>query len=209
MGHKLGLVMGFSLVLVVGLFATATLAFADEMENGNSPFSFFYGIIQNLKYGDSSDKFGISASEELSATVISELETQVADLTTRVNTLEEPPKIHTTELLAVTDIDCSNRNMIEAFLSGWCPHPTRNIYFIEDSRIQPDSIIAVTLLQNEIDFVEEQTICGVVNQHEFNFSFRDPKNGEVTVLEDLHGFVMKCDYPPQNQYVLKYTIINS
>ena len=50
----------------------------------------------------------------------------------------------------------------------------------------------------------------MINQDTFNFSFRDPANGEVTVLEDLHGFVMKCDYPPENSdSVLKYTIINS
>ena len=119
--------------MVVGLFATS-VAFADA-EIGNGPISLVIGFLQDFKYGDSYEKTGVAASEEVSAQVISDLESQMEDLTTRIDSIETPSKIHTTELSPITEIDCSNRNMVEAFLSGWCPHPTRNIYFIEDSRI--------------------------------------------------------------------------
>ena len=134
MGFKRGMIVGFSLVLLVGMVTTFTVAFADE-EFENS-IDTVYGMIQDFKYGNSGDKSGVAANEEISAVVVSDLETQVAELTARIDTLETPPKILSTELTPVTEIDCSNRNMVEAFLSGWCPHPTRNVYFIEDSRVK-------------------------------------------------------------------------
>jgi hypothetical protein len=57
--------------------------------------------------------------------------------------------------------------------------------------------------------MEEQSVCGVINQDVFNFSFQDEKTGKVKLLEDLHGFIMKCDQGPIDRHsVLKYTIIN-
>src|SRR3990172_7017530 len=56
----------------------------------------------------------------------------------------------------------------------------------------------------------EQSVCGVINQDVFNFSFQDEKTGKIKLLEDLHGFIMKCDQGPIDSHsVLKYTIINT
>src|SRR3990172_9059966 len=132
------------------------------------------------------------------------------DLKSRLNSLENPAKIYSTELYPVTDIDCSSRNMVEAFLSGWCPHQSRSIYFIEDVRIQKESVIAITLDQKYDGEMAEQSVCGVINQDVFNFSFQDEKTGKIKLLEDLHGFIMKCDQGPIDSHsVLKYTIINT
>ena len=110
----------------------------------------------------------------------------------------------------MTDVDCSDRNNAEAFLSGWCPHPTRNIYFIEDSRVQKDSIIAISLVTNNEDVLEDKIMCGVINQDSFSFSFHDPLTGKVKTLEDLHGFIMKCDQSPSSlDTILRYTVVNS
>jgi hypothetical protein len=206
MGHKTGIIVGFSIVLLAGMLTTFSVAFADKIEN---PLGMVFEFIQNLKYGQSNEKSTIATTEMISATVISQLKNEVSNLEMRVNSLEQPPKIHTTELVPVTDIDCSNRNAVEAFLSGWCPHQTRNIYFIEDNRVSKDSIIAISLVKNSFD-IENQSVCGTINQGEFNFSFRDPKTGKVTMLEELHGFIMKCDnLLDYDAAVLKYTIINS
>ena len=60
------------------------------------------------------------------------------------------------------------------------------------------------------DGLDDKNVCGVIDQNEFNFSFRDPQNGEITILEDLHGFIMKCDESPDGtDTILRYTIINS
>ena len=53
-------------------------------------------------------------------------------------------------------------------------------------------------------------MCGVINQDVFNFSFQDDKTGKAKLLEDLHGFIMKCDQGPINNHsVLRYTVINT
>jgi hypothetical protein len=145
-----------------------------------------------------------------SAAVIVQLKDEVEDLKTRINSLENPEKIFHTELYPVTDIDCSERNMVEAFLSGWCPHQTRNIYFIEDSRVQEDSVIAISIEQKIDREASKKPLCGVINQDVFNFSFQDEKTGKSKLLQDLHGFIMKCDHSPvDSNSILKYTIINA
>lgn len=212
MGYKTGLLVAMFLAFTAGMITTVTVAFADEeISNIENPFGTLYNFLQDLKYGQNIDeKAIISTSDSISASVDTDLRIKVAELTYRINSLENPPKIHTTELLPVTGIDCSSRNMVEAFLSGWCPHPARNIYFIEDSRVNQDTIIAISLEQKFDDGIEEQSVCGVINQDVFNFSFHDDKTGKVTVLDDLNGFIMKCDQIPLNQdAILKYTIINS
>ncbi len=211
MGHKISILVAFSITLLVGLVATGTLAFADdEMNDGSNPFYMFYNFLQELKYDGFNHLNGASTSDTLSAAVIAQLKNEVNELNSRVNSLEEPAKIYKTELHAITDIDCSDRNNAQAFLSGWCPHPTRNIYFIEDSRVQKDSIIAISLDTNYEDGLEDKTMCGVINQDTFSFSFHDPVTGQLTTQEDLHGFIMKCDQSPMSlDTVLRYTIVNS
>jgi len=170
-------------------------------------FSFF----QELKFGIIPDDLPtLPLSDISSAAVIVQLKDEVADLKSRINSLENPAKIYTTELHPVTDIDCSSRNMVEAFLSGWCPHQTRNIYFIEDARVDQDSVIAITLDKKYDGDSVTQSVCGVINQDVFNFTFQDEKTGKAKLLEDLHGFIMKCDQGPiDNHSVLRYTVINN
>ena len=211
MGHKTSVLVAFAGILFAGLFATMTVAFADEAVNNHSnPFSYLYKILQDWKHDALKDINQVAASDTLTAAVIVDLQNEVEELRSRMNSMEDPTKVYRTELYPVTNIDCSIRNNAEAFLSGWCPHPTRNIYFIEDSRVLKDSIIAVNLNENLEDGLEENAICGVINQDTFSFSFHDPQTGEVKMLEDLHGFIMKCDQNPINRNaVLQYTVINS
>ena len=211
MGHKTGIIAFVVISLIMGVTTTVTVAFADEdFSTTANFFGMVYGFLQDLKYGDVMDDTSTtSMSDTLSASLIVQLQDEVDELSSRLASLENPSKIYTTELLPVTDIDCSNRNMAKAFLSGWCPHPARNIYFIEDDRVKEDSIIAISLNQ-KFDAIEGQSICGAINQNKFNFSFEDPESGKVTKLSDLHGFIMKCDQNPLEQdTILTYTIINS
>ena len=173
----------------------------------NILFNFF----QALKYSLILDEtHSLTPSTSNSVALIIQLKDEVEELKSRINSLEEPAKVYSTELYPVTDIDCSDRNMIEAFLSGWCPHQSRNIYFIEDARVQENSVIAITLDQRYDGEMAEQTVCGVIDQDMFNFSFYDEKTGKAKLLEDLHGFVMKCDNSPvDDRSILKYTIINT
>ena len=211
MGHKVSIMVAFSITIVAGLFATFTVAFADEQSTKElNPFNMVYNFLQDLKYDLSDDTSKTSVSDTLSVAVIVQLKNEVEDLTLRLDSLEDPTKIYTTELLPVTNIDCSDRNNARALISGWCPHPTRNIYFIEDSRIQKDSIISISLDDAYNDEMKENMLCGVINQDTFSFSFHDPQTGEVTTLEDLHGFIMKCDQRTVSpDTILRYTIINS
>ncbi len=211
MGHKTSMLVAFSGILFAGLFATITVAFADEERNNHSnPFSYLYNLLQEWKYDTLKNLNQVAASDTLSAAVIVDLKNEVEELRSRMNSMEDPTKVYSTELFPVTDIDCSIRNNAEAFLSGWCPHPTRNIYFIEDNRIQKDSIVALSLIENHEYALEENTVCGIINQDTFSFSFHDPNTGKVTMLEDLHGFIMKCDQNPVNpNSILKYTIVNT
>lgn len=211
MGHKVSILAAFSVTVLAGLFATGTLAFADELEsNETNPFQMMYDFLQDLKFNNSADKNQVSASDTLSVAVIAQLKNEVNELTTRLDSLEDPTKIYTTELLPTTDVDCSNRNNAQAFLSGWCPHPSRNVYFIEDSRVNKDSIISISLNDVYDDEMKENVLCGVIEKDTFSFSFHNPQTGEVTILEDLHGFILKCD---QNNVgpdsILRYTIVNS
>ena len=136
MGHKVSIMVAFSITIVAGLFATFTVAFADEDSTKDSnPFNMVYNFLQDMKYDLSDDTSKTSVSDTISAAVILQLKNEVEDLTLRLDSLEDPIKIYTTELLPVTNIDCSDRNNARALISGWCPHPTRNIYFIEDSKI--------------------------------------------------------------------------
>ena len=211
MGHKSSMLVAFSGILFAGLFATMTVAFADETINKQSnPFSFLYNLLQEWKYDALKDLNQVAASDTLTAAVIVDLQSEVDQLRSRINSIEDSTKVYSTELSPVTNIDCSSRNNAEAFLSGWCPHPSRNIYFIEDNRIQKDSIIALSLNENHEYGLEENTVCGIINQDTFSFSFHDPDTGKVTMLEDLHGFIMKCDQNSLNpNSILKYTIVNT
>ncbi len=213
MGHKVSIMIAFSATILAGLFATMTFsfAFADEQSGTESnPFNKMYNFLQDLKYDFSDDASQSSVSDTLSVAVIAQLKNEVKDLTLRLDSLEDPTKIYTTELLPVTNIDCSDRNNARALLSGWCPHPTRNIYFIEDSRIQKDSIISISLDDAYNDEMKENMLCGIINQDTFSFSFHDSQTGEVTTLEDLHGFIMKSDQRTVSpDTILRYTIINS
>lgn len=200
------------LAMGIGIVTSASTVFAVESnENPSNPFSLIFSFFKDIKSGLITDGFtSLSPSESNSAALIGQLKNEVDELKTRINSLEEPAKIYSTELYPVTDIDCSDRNMIEAFLSGWCPHQSRNIYFIEDARVKNNSIVAITLEQKNADEFDEQTICGVIDQDMFNFSFYDEKTGKAKLLENLHGFVMKCDQSPvDNHSILKYTIINA
>jgi hypothetical protein len=199
-------------VLALGVITSVTMAFADEVEsNSSNPLGMLYGFFQDFKYGFISDIFNeLTPNQMNSAAVIVQLKDEVEDLKTRINSLENPEKIFHTELYPVTDIDCSERNMVEAFLSGWCPHQTRNIYFIEDSRVQEDSVIAISIEQKIDREASKKPLCGVINQDVFNFSFQDEKTGKSKLLQDLHGFIMKCDHSPvDSNSILKYTIINA
>lgn len=212
MGHKSRIMYIMIVALALGVITSVTMAFADEVENNSSnPLGMLYGFFQEFKYGFISDIFHeLTPSEMNSAAVIVQLKDEVEELKTRINSLENPEKVFHTELHPVTNIDCSERNMVEAFLSGWCPHQTRNIYFIEDSRVQKDSVIAISIEQNFDRETSEKTLCGVINQDVFNFSFQDEKTGKSKLLQDLHGFIMKCDHSPvDNRSILKYTIINT
>jgi hypothetical protein len=198
--------------LALGVISSVTMAFADEVQsNTSNPLGGLYGFFQEFKYGFISDIFReITPNGMNSAAVIVQLQNEIEDLKTRMNSLENPEKVFHTELSPVTNIDCSERNMVEAFLSGWCPHQTRNIYFIEDARVQKDSVIAISIEQKFDDTTSEKTLCGVINQDVFNFSFQDEKTGKSKLLQDLHGFIMKCDHSPvDNNSILKYTIINT
>lgn len=209
MGQKSRIIGIMILALGIGIVTSVSSVFAVESdENPSNPFQMIFSYFQELKYGLIPDGFSLTP-ETSSAAVIVQLKDEVEELKLRLNSLENPTNVYSTELYPVTDIDCSDRNMIEAFLSGWCPHQSRNIYFIEDSRVQENSVIAITLDQ-KFDDMGEKTVCGVIDQDMFNFSFYDEKTGKAKLLEDLHGFVMKCDNSPvDTRSVLKYTIINT
>jgi len=211
MGQKSRVMLAMILALGIGIVTSVSTVFAVESdENSSNPFSMIFSFFQELKYGLTDGIPSLAPSESTSAALIIQLKDEVDELKSRINSLEEPAKVYTTELSPVTDVDCSNRNMIDAFLSGWCPHQSRNIYFIEDARVQENSVIAITLDQKYDGEMAEQTICGVIDQDMFNFSFYDEKTGKAKTLEDLHGFVMKCDNSPvDDRSVLKYTIINT
>jgi len=208
MGQKSRIILVMVLALGIGIVTSVSTVFAVESdENPSNPFHMIFSFFQELKYGVIPS---LAPSESNSAALIIQLKDEVDELKSRINSLEDPAKVYSTELSPVTDIDCSDRNMIEAFLSGWCPHQSRNIYFIEDSRVQENSVIAITLDQRYDGEMAEQTVCGVIDQDMFNFSFYDEKTGKAKLLEDLHGFVMKCDNSPvDGSSVLKYTIINT
>lgn len=198
--------------VAVGVVTSVTTAFADEDSNNSSnPFSMIFNFFKELKIGIIPDELPtLPISDISSAAVIVQLKDEVAELKSRLNSLENPAKIYSTELHPVTDIDCSNRNMVEAFLSGWCPHQTRTIYFIEDARVNENSVIAITLDKKYDDNSVTQSVCGVINQDVFNFSFQDEITGKAKLLEELHGFIMKCDQGPvDNHSVLRYTVINN
>jgi hypothetical protein len=212
MGQKSRVMLAMVLALGIGVITSVSAVFAVESnENPSNPFSMIFRFFQELKYGLIPDGIpSLSPSESNSAALIIQLKDEVDELKSRINSLEEPAKVYSTELSPVTDIDCSDRNMIDAFLSGWCPHQSRNIYFIEDTRVQENSVIAITLDQRYDGEMAEQTVCGVIDQDMFNFSFFDEKTGKAKLLEDLHGFVMKCDNSPvDDRSILKYTIINT
>ena len=212
MRQKYRIMFAMVFALGIGIITSASAVFADESnENTSNPLNMIFNFFQGLKYGLISDEIpSLTSSTSNSAALIIQLKDEVEELKSRINSLEDPAKIYSTELHPVTDIDCSDRNMIEAFLSGWCPHQTRNIYFIEDARVHEDSVIAITLDQKNADPMAEQTVCGVINQDVFNFSFYDEKTGKAKLLADLHGFVMKCDQSPVDIHsILKYTIINT
>jgi len=208
MGQKSRIILVMVLALGIGIVTSVSTVFAVESdENPSNPFHMIFSFFQELKYGVIPS---LEPSESNSAALIIQLKYEVDELKSRINSLEDPAKVYSTELSPVTDIDCSDRNMIEAFLSGWCPHQSRNIYFIEDARVQENSVIAITLDQRYDGEMAEQTVCGVIDQDMFNFSFYDEKTGKAKLLEDLHGFVMKCDNSPvDGSSVLKYTIINT
>ena len=212
MGHKSRIMLAMVLALGIGIVTSASTVFAVESnENSSNPLNMIFSFFQELKYGLLPDGLpSLTPSESNSAALIIQLKDEVDELKSRINSLEEPAKVYSTELSPVTDVDCSDRNMIEAFLTGWCPHQSRNIYFIEDARVQENSVIAITLDQKYDDEMAEQTVCGVIDQDNFNFSFYDEKTGKAKLLEDLHGFVMKCDNSPvDDRSILKYTIINT
>ncbi len=212
MGQKSRIMLVMALALGIGIVTSVSAVFAVESsETPSNPFHIIFSFFQELKYGLIPDGVpSFAPSESISAALIVQLKDEVDELKSRMNSLEDPAKIYTTELSPITDIDCSDRNMNEAFLSGWCPHQSRNIYFIEDNRVQENSVIAITLDQKYDGDMAEQTICGVIDQDMFNFSFFDEKTGKAKLLEDLHGFVMKCDNSPvDDRSVLKYTIINT
>ena len=212
MGKKSRIMLVMVLALGIGIVTSVSAVFAVE-SNGNTsnPLNMILNFFQELKYSLIPDVMSsFTPSESNSAALIIQLKGKVDELKFRINSLEDPAKVYTTELSPITDIDCSNRNMIEAFLSGWCPHQSRNIYFIEDTRVQENSVIAITLDQKYDGEMAEQTVCGVIDQDMFNFSFYDEKTGKAKLLEDLHGFVMKCDNSPvDDRSILKYTIINT
>ena len=212
MGQKSRFIYVMIFAVAVGVVTSVTTAFADEdSKNSSNPLSMIFSFFQELKFGIIPDDLPtLPLSDISSAAVIVQLKDEVADLKSRINSLENPAKIYTTELHPVTDIDCSSRNMVEAFLSGWCPHQTRNIYFIEDARVDQDSVIAITLDKKYDADSVTHSVCGVINQDVFNFTFQDEKTGKAKLLEDLHGFIMKCDQGPNdNHSVLRYTVINN
>lgn len=212
MGQKSRFIYVMIFAVAVGIVTSVTSAFADEdSKYSSNPLSMIFNFFQELKIGIIPDGLPtLPPTDIISAAVIVQLKDEVAELKTRLNSLENPAKIYSTELYPVTDIDCSSRNMIDAFLSGWCPHQTRNIYFIEDTRVNEGSVIAITLDQKYDDDSVTQSVCGVINQDVFNFSFQDDITGKAKLLEELHGFIMKCDQGPiDNQSVLRYTVINN
>jgi hypothetical protein len=212
MGQKARIMFAMILALGIGIVTSASTVFAVESnENPSNPFNMIFTFLTDIKSGLIPNGVpSLTPSESNSAVLIGQLKNEVDELKSRINSLEDPAKIYSTELYPVTDIDCSDRNMIEAFLSGWCPHQSRNIYFIEDARVKDNSIVAITLEQKYTNEFDEQPICGVIDQDMFNFSFYDEKTGKAKLLENLHGFVMKCDQSPvDNRSILKYTIINT
>lgn len=212
MGQKSRVMVAMALALGIGIITSVSTVFAVESdEKTSNPLKILFSFFQEFKFDLIPDGISsLSPSESNSAALIFQLKDEVDELKSRINSLEEPTKIYSTELSPVTAIDCSDRNMIEAFLSGWCPHQSRNIYFIEDARVRENSVIAITLDQRYDGELDTQTICGVIDQDVFNFSFYDEKTGKAKILEDLHGFVMKCDNSPVNsRSILKYTIINT
>jgi len=212
MGQKSRIMLVMVLALGIGIVTSVSAVFAVESnENTSNPLNILFNFFQALKYSLILDEtHSLTPSTSNSVALIIQLKDEVEELKSRINSLEEPAKVYSTELYPVTDIDCSDRNMIEAFLSGWCPHQSRNIYFIEDARVQENSVIAITLDQRYDGEMAEQTVCGVIDQDMFNFSFYDKKTGKAKLLVDLHGFVMKCDNSPvDDRSILKYTIINT
>ena len=212
MGQKSRIMLVMVLALGIGIVTSVSAVFAVESnENTSNPLNILFNFFQALKYSLILDEtHSLTPSTSNSVALIIQLKDEVEELKSRINSLEEPAKVYSTELYPVTDIDCSDRNMIEAFLSGWCPHQSRNINFIEDARVQENSVIAITLDQKYDGEMAEQTVCGVIDQDIFNFSFYDEKTGKAKLLADLHGFVMKCDNSPvDDRSILKYTIINT
>ena len=79
MGHKISIFAAFSVTLLVGLVATGTMAFADEQINdGLKPILLCFIIfVQELKYDGLNHLNGASASDTLSAAVITQLKNEV------------------------------------------------------------------------------------------------------------------------------------
>ena len=90
MGHKTSMLVAFTGILFAGLFATVTFAFADEeMNNHSNPFSFLYNILQEWKYDALKDLNQIGVSDTLSAAVIVELQSEVEELRSRMNSIDD------------------------------------------------------------------------------------------------------------------------
>ncbi|MEK0327501.1 MAG: hypothetical protein QQN54_02850, partial [Nitrosopumilus sp.] len=112
----------------IGIVTSVSAVFAVESnENTSNPLNILFNFFQALKYSLILDEtHSLTPSTSNSVALIIQLKDEVEELKSRINSLEEPAKVYSTELYPVTDIDCSDRNMIEAFLSGWCPHQSRN-----------------------------------------------------------------------------------
>ena len=120
------------LALVIGIVTSVSAVFADASnEHTSNPMKILFNFFQAVKSSLIPDEIpSLNPSTSTSAALIVQLKDEVEELKFRISSLEDPAKVYSTELSPITDIDCSNRNMIEAFLSGWFPHQSRNIYFI-------------------------------------------------------------------------------
>jgi len=99
MGQKSRFIYVMIFAVAVGVITSVTTAFADEdSKNSSNPLSMIFSFFQELKLGLIPDELPTLPSYDISSVaVIVQLKDEVAELKSRINSLENPAKIYSTE----------------------------------------------------------------------------------------------------------------
>ena len=113
MGQKSRIMLVMVLALGIGIVTSVSAVFAVESnENTSNPLNILFNFFQALKYSLILDEtHSLTPSTSNSVALIIQLKDEVEELKSRINSLEEPAKVYSTELYPVTDIDCSDRKI--------------------------------------------------------------------------------------------------